>query len=132
MVKMDITDIKLPDEQFDCVICYHVLEHIIDDNKAIEELYRVLKFGGWAIIQSPIDLKRKKTFEDNKISNFRDREKTFGQGDHVRIYGSDYKFRLEKVGFKVKVDKYCSDLPDNISRKFGLLKDEDIYFCTKY
>ncbi|MCK4891913.1 MAG: methyltransferase domain-containing protein [Candidatus Pacebacteria bacterium] len=131
IIKMDITDIKLPDEQFDCIICYHVLEHIIDDKKAIEELYRVLKFGGWAIIQSPIDIKRKETFEDNKIINYKDREKMFGQGDHVRIYGTDYKLKLENVGFKVRVDRYSKNLSNNVSEKFGLLKNEDIYYCTK-
>ncbi|MFA6097241.1 MAG: methyltransferase domain-containing protein [Candidatus Paceibacterota bacterium] len=131
MVKMDITDIKLPDEQFDCIICYHVLEHITEDSKAIGELFRILKRGGWAIIQSPIDPNREKTFEDHAITGFNDRIKNFGQGDHVRIYGLDYIKRLEEAGFIVRIDDYYCELPSDISQKYGLLKDEKIYFCMK-
>jgi SAM-dependent methyltransferase len=131
MVKMDITDIKLADNQFDCIICYHVLEHIIDDTKAMKELFRVLKPGGWAIIQSPINHNDEKTYEDSRIILPEEREKYFGQKDHVRIYGSDYLKRLEKVGFIVKLDNYVKKLPVDAINKYGLDKNEYIVFCTK-
>ncbi|MFZ2970508.1 MAG: class I SAM-dependent methyltransferase [Minisyncoccia bacterium] len=131
MIKMDITDMDFPDEQFDCILCYHVLEHITDDRKAMKELFRVLKRGGWAIIQSPIDANRNQTFEDNEVTGFSDRERIFGQGNHVRIYGLDYKNRLEEAGFIVRTDDYYHDLPSDISQKYGLLEDEKIYFCMK-
>lgn len=67
MVKMDIRNISFSNNQFDCIICYHVLEHILDDEKAMRELYRILKPGGWAILQSPIDYNREKTLEDSNI-----------------------------------------------------------------
>lgn len=101
MIKIDITDIKFRDNTFDCILCSHVLEHILDDNKAIRELYRVLKPNGWAIIQVPI--MREKTFEDPTIQTTKDRLKYFGQEDHVRVYGLDYKDRLENTGFKVRL-----------------------------
>ena len=128
---MDITNIILPDNQFDCIICYHVLEHISDDEKAMRELFRVLKPGGWAILQSPIDYMRDKTFEDSSVVLPRERERVFGQNDHVRIYGLDYKDRLERAGFIVKCYNYVSELEDDAIKKYGLSKYENIYFCIK-
>jgi len=131
MIQMDITNINLPDEQFDCIICYHVLEHIPDDEKAMRELFRVLKQGGFAILQFPVDYNREKTFEDPNIVLPEERERVFGQNDHVRIYGKDYKDRLERAGFTVKPDNYAKELGDNTIKKYGLIKDEIIYFCIK-
>lgn len=131
MVKMDITNISYEDNFFDVILCCHVLEHIIDDHRALTELFRVLKPSGWAILQVPIDLNRDKTFEDANIVTPKERERIFGQKDHVRIYGRDYKQRLEKAGFTVKVDTYVRELTDDMIKKYGLKKDEVIYFCTK-
>jgi len=131
MLRMDITTIPLFDNRFDCIICYHVLEHVLDDQKAMSELFRVLKPGGWAILQSPVDHNRDKTFEDPSIVSPDERERLFGQNDHVRIYGIDYKYRLEKAGFLVKVDNYVQELGESAIEKYGLLRDEEIYFCTK-
>ena len=99
MVKMDITDITYEDDSFDAIICSHVLEHIMDDRKAMREMLRVLKPGGWAIIMVPIS--RDVTFEDPSIVTPEDRERFFGQWDHVRFYGQDIKDRLESAGFDV-------------------------------
>ena len=129
-IRMDITDIPYKDESFDVVLCNHVLEHVVEDQKAMRELFRVLTQGGWAILNSPTDPRRAKTFEDPNITSPQDRERAFGQEDHVRIYGGDYKERLKKAGFKVTVDNYVKDLDIDIVKKYGL-KDEDIYFCAK-
>jgi SAM-dependent methyltransferase len=131
MVKMDITNIQFEDNRFDVVLCSHVLEHIVDDQKAMRELFRVLKPGGWVLIQSPIDLTRDKTFEDFTIVSPDGREKAFGLSGHVRVYGRDYKDKLEAVGFTVKIDDYVTTLDIDIVRKCGLDAREDIYFCTK-
>jgi len=129
--KMDITNILYDDDVFDVILCNHVLEHIPDDKKAMQELFRVLKPGGWAILQVPIDLNREQTFEDPSIVSPEDRERLFGQYDHVRLYGRDYKDKLEATGFKVKVDGYVRTLDSNQINKYGLKETEDIYFCTK-
>jgi SAM-dependent methyltransferase len=100
-IKMDITNILFKDNSFDVILCSHVLEHIIDDYKAMRELFRVLKPGGWGILQTPIDSKRDKTFEDSRIVSPEERERFFGQSDHVRIYGRDYVDRLKEAGFEV-------------------------------
>lgn len=129
MVKMDITNILYEDNSFDVILCSHVLEHVVDDRKAMRELFRVLKPGGWGILQVPI--LRDKTFEDPSIVSPEDRERIFGQKDHVRIYGRDYKDRLEEAGFTVKVDGYVRELGDDKIKKHGLSEDQDIYFCAK-
>ncbi|MFC2040933.1 class I SAM-dependent methyltransferase [Chloroflexota bacterium] len=131
MVEMDITNIHYDENSFDVILCSHVLEHVADDEKAMRELLRVLKPGGWAILQSPIDLKRDRTFEDPKVVLPEDRKRLFGEQAHVRRYGRDYKDRLEQAGFEVKMDSYVRNLDINMIRKYGLKKDEDIYFCTK-
>ncbi len=131
MVRMDVTALALSGNFFDCIICYHVLEHIIDDKKAMEELFRVLKPGGWAILQSPVDHTRDTTFEDTTIIDPDARELAFGQSDHVRIYGKDYKDRLEQAGFIVHVDDYVKELGEASVVRYVLMRDEKIYFCTK-
>jgi SAM-dependent methyltransferase len=131
MLKFDITDIPLPDSQFDCIICYHVFEHVPDDRKAMKELYRVLKPGGWAILQVPLDNARDKTFEDASIVLPDERKRVFGQSDHVRIYGRDYGDRLKEVGFSVKIDNYAQQLDSSEITKYGLDKSEEICYCSK-
>ncbi|RPA68416.1 class I SAM-dependent methyltransferase [Cyclobacteriaceae bacterium YHN15] len=123
---MNILNIQYPDNYFDLIICNHVLEHIIDDHIAIKELSRVLKNSGQAILQVPISKKLNNTFEDRSVIRPEDREKIFGQADHVRIYGQDYSDRLEQNGFKVDriniIEKY---------QKFGLNPLEDLFICSK-
>lgn len=131
MVKMDITNIKYEDNLFDVVICNHVLEHIPNDQKAMLKLYRVLKPGGWAILQVPISLSLDKTCEDPTVTTPEEREKVFGQSDHVRIYAKDYKDRLEKVGFSVEVYSFTKKVGESATHKYALLKDENIYICSK-
>jgi SAM-dependent methyltransferase len=130
MIKMDITNIDLPDNQFDCIFCYHVLDDIKDDIGAMKELYRILRPGGWAILQSPINVKVEKTIEiTNDISE--ECERMYGVKDEIKIYGNDYKERLEKAGFVVKMDNYIKEQEDDVIEKYCLIKDEIICYCTK-
>jgi SAM-dependent methyltransferase len=131
MVKMDITNIPYEANSFDVILCVHVLEHILDDRKAMRELFRVLKPNGWSILQVPIDLKRDKTFEDPSITMPEDRTRFFGQHDHVRVYGRDYRDRLEESGFLVTVDGYARDLGTDLIKKYSLKQHHEIYFCRK-
>ena len=112
-------------------VLIHVLEHVIDDRKAMGELFRVLRPDGWAILQSPIDSQRDTTFEDPKIVSPQDRERAFGQKDHVRIYGRDYQERLEQAGFSVTVESYAKELGADIADKYSLIEDEGVYYCAK-
>jgi predicted SAM-dependent methyltransferase len=130
-IKMDITNINMEDEIFDVIICNHVLEHIEDDASAMKELYRVLKFGGFAILQVPISHEIDKTYEDPRIVNPSDREKAFGQGDHVRIYGKDYFARLEKAGFEVTSYNLFNEMTLLEVRKYRLDPNERLFICLK-
>ncbi|MFC2110708.1 class I SAM-dependent methyltransferase, partial [Bacteroidota bacterium] len=108
-VKADICSLPFEDNSYDLIFCNHVLEHIENDKKAMEELYRVLRPGGFGIFQIPQDLSRKNTYEDFTITNPKERKKHFGQYDHVRIYGKDYFDKLRQVGFSVN-EIACSDI----------------------
>ena len=132
MIKMDITDIHYPADTFDVIICNHVLEHIIDDEKAMSELYRVLKHGGWGILQVPISLSIDKTYEDFSVTDPSEREATFGQSDHVRIYAIDYLDRLKKSGFEVDRFNWQEDLEFcDSNNMYGLLRSESIFVVNK-
>ena len=125
---MDITELKFEDNSFDAIICLHVLEHIVEDIKAMRELYRVLAPGGWAILQVPIWAFE--TVEVPKVTREQYLE-LYGHSDHVRRYGFDYIDRLEKVGFDVKVDQFSRKLTTDFRQQYGLFETEDIFFCTK-
>lgn len=131
MQKEDLTKLSFKDNVFDAILCYHVLEHIKDDKKAISELFRVLKPNGWAILQTPIDVDREHTFEDFTITSLEERKKIFGQEDHVRIYGGDYPLRLKKAGFFVKEDTFVNNFSESEIIKYALDKIETIFICTK-
>lgn len=131
-VKMDIHDIPFDDNSFEVAFCNHVMEHVEDDHKAMTELHRILKPGGWAIIQIPLfHPLPEKTYEDQSIVSPKEREKAFGQDDHVRLYGKDYPDRLRKAGFEVTVDKFQDKLDKEIFEKYALPADEPIFFCRK-
>ena len=130
-VKADICNLPFKDDQFDVILCNHVLEHIPNDTKAMQELYRVLKPGGWGIFQIPQDLKREKTFEDDSITDKKERAKIFGQYDHVRIYGRDYFDKLRAVGFTVEEVDYTTFLPKEEVERYRLAKGEVIPLVRK-
>lgn len=123
-VKADICDLPFEDNSYDVILCNHVLEHIPDDTKAMQELYRVMKPGGYGIFQIPQDLNRAITFEDDSITDKTERAKIFGQYDHVRIYGRDYFEKLRTIGFRVEEVDYTAPLSDEIIDKFRLAKGE--------
>jgi SAM-dependent methyltransferase len=129
MIVMDITNIQYPNGTFDVILCSHVLEHVPDDRKALSELFRVLRPGGWAILQVPIVAAA--TFEDPSVTDPEEREKLFGQHDHVRNYGLDYRDRLADAGFSVTVDGFVRDLDEVETQRLGLMRHEDVYFCRK-
>lgn len=131
-VKADICDLPFEDNSYEVIFCNHVLEHIPDDSKAMQELYRVMKPGGWGIFQIPQDLNRAVTFEDNSITDKAERAKIFGQYDHVRVYGRDYFDKLRSIGFGVEEVDYTNKLSEEEINKYRLAKGEIIPVVSKY
>lgn len=124
--QLDITNIAEPDNSFDLIICYHVLEHIEADEKAMAELFRILKPKGQVLLQTPF--KSGDIYEDYNITSPEDRLKHFGQDDHVRIYSVEgLKGRLEKAGFNIDIRRF-EEREDN---KWGFKNGEVVLVCGK-
>jgi predicted SAM-dependent methyltransferase len=132
-LNFDLTKIPFPNSTFDAIICNHVLEHIPNDRTAMAELFRVLKPDGWAILQVPISLYLTATYEDFSITDPMDRERAFGQNDHVRIYAMDYVDRLKQAGFAVNLFHWRRDDRDYGGRnnRFGLIDCEIVFFASR-
>lgn len=130
-VKADICNLPFENNSFDVVFCNHVLEHITDDTKAMHELYRVMKTGGFGIFQIPQDLSRKTTFEDDSITDPKERAKIFGQYDHVRVYGRDYFDKLRSTGFNVEEVCYAKKIAPDLVERYALVQEEILPVCYK-
>jgi SAM-dependent methyltransferase len=125
----DITKIPAQDESFDTILCSHVLEHVPEDGQALKELFRVLKKGGDAILQVPI--LRKETFEDPAVVDPQERERVYGQRDHVRTYGLDFIRRVENAGFRVRMEELKHILGEKQMRLYAIPMNEKLFFCQK-
>lgn len=126
----DIQQIPIQDEQFDVVICNHLMEHVEDDLQAMRELHRILRPGGWGLLLSPVDLNRAETFEDDSITDPAERTRIFGQYDHRRLYGNDFTDRLRQAGFEVEDLNYADSLTAEERIRFALPEDH-IYVIHK-
>ena len=131
-VKADICNLPFKDNEFDYIFCNHVLEHIPDDNKAMSELFRVLAPNGIGIFQIPQDLSREFTFEDDSVTDPKERAIIFGQYDHVRVYGRDYFDKLREIGFNVAAIDYTKKLTKKEIDKYRLAQGELIPVCRKF
>ncbi len=123
---LNIEKILLSDASIDVVLCSHVLEHV-DDVQALRELYRVLHPGGYAILLVPIVEGWDTTYEDPMRLTARERHVYFGQWDHVRIYGRDFRERVRAAGFEL--DEFVADGPTTV--RYGLVPGERVFLATK-
>jgi SAM-dependent methyltransferase len=128
-VRLDVTALPFADGSLDAVVCNHVLEHVPDDQAAMREFRRVLSPKGWAILQSPMDPNRPTTYEDFSIHDPTDRERAFGQFDHVRVYGRDYVDRLSRSGLTVEAVPFAEDLGRALRKRHVLLRRDTIVLC---
>lgn len=131
-VKADIHQLPFADNTFDAVLCNHVLEHVADDIQAMREIKRVLKPEGWAILQVPFfSPVPETTFEDNTITDKREREKIFGQDDHVRKYGQDYASRINASGLIAEKNNFAQSLSKEIIARASIMENEVLYIGKK-
>jgi SAM-dependent methyltransferase len=122
----NIEEIAEPDASFECVVCSHVLEHV-DDGKALNEVYRVLKPGGVALVMLPVIEGWSKTYENKAVVTPKDRMRHFGQADHVRYYGADVRVRIRAAGFRL--DEFTAEGEDVLT--YGLQRGEKVFIATK-
>ena len=127
----DVQQIPLEAESFDAIICNHIMEHVEDDRKALKELYRIMRRGGWGVILSPVELEHEKTFEDDTITDPAERTRIFGQYDHRRIYGRDYAERLREAGFEVYDIDYKNELSKAEQELYALPADHLYIVCKQ-
>ena len=117
-LRLDVSDLELSAESFDVIICSHVLEHVPDDRRAMEELHRILAADGWALVVVPVT--RARTVEDPSITDPDERLRVFGQRDHVRRYGPDIADRLTSVGFEVTIHRASDFHSESDISRMGL------------
>jgi SAM-dependent methyltransferase len=126
--RVDLTDVSFPDESFDVVLCLHVLEHIEDDRVAMRELRRILRPGGFAVVDVPLG-ESDETFEPD-TRDPRERFRLLGQHDHVRFYGrEDLRLRLQAAGFDVSVERLAAELSPSQRERLGFHGDETLHIC---
>ena len=131
IVKVDMLNIQYPNDSFDFVIANHVLEHVNNEMQALNELHRVLKVGGFAILQTPYSAKLKHTFCDPGIDDDESRLQAYGQEDHVRLFGRDIFERFESVGFVSRVKTHAEILAGVDARQYGLNQSEPFFLFEK-
>lgn len=139
MEVMDITDLPCATDSFDVVLCNHVLEHVPEDRAAMSEIRRVLKVGGVALMQHPIDEALPRTYENWAVKTPEARLAEFGQEDHVRVYGNDFDQRLKDAGFQITRRRYIDELDASLRNRYALrdgdsnsgMRGADIYSCVK-
>jgi SAM-dependent methyltransferase len=129
--KCDVQNLPFDDKDYDIVICNHVLEHVPDDKKAMSEILRVLKPGGFAILQVPANFERNNTFEDNSITDKKERTRIFGQYDHLRVYGTDYPERLKQAGFVIDEPNFTETLSQSEKDWYSLNLKEFMFALKK-
>jgi hypothetical protein len=129
-MKMDIQHIPLGENEIDVVFCNHILEHVENDRLAMQEMFRVMRPGGWGIILSPVVPGKKETYENPSLTTWEQRQNAYGQGDHLREYGEDYVNRLTEAGFETEAIDYAKRFSDKEIAAFGLCR-EKIYRVKK-
>lgn len=125
-IHLNIENMPIEDKSYDALMANHILEHVDNLDKALSEIRRVLKPGGWAILISPINPKRETTYSDPSITNPIEREKHFGQKDHVREFGKDYADVLRGSGLEIIEDKFIEGLDKDILRRYALADIENL------
>ena len=123
-IHLNVESMPLESESFDVIMANHILEHVEHLDKAMSEIFRVLKKGGWAVLLSPINPERETTYEDSSITSPEEREKHFGQKDHLREFGKDYAEVLSRAGFMVEDIDFVSSIDAQTVERYALASGE--------
>jgi SAM-dependent methyltransferase len=126
-IVLNMEQIDMPEGNVDVVYASHVLEHV-DDRKALAEIYRILRPGGRLVAMVPMIEGWATTYENPAIKSPRERDLHFGQHDHVRYYGADFRDRLRTAGFAL--NEYCSSGPESV--RYSLGRGDHVFVGTKH
>lgn len=126
-LKVDMEDMPFPDKSFDLVIANHILEHVNDSGRALQEIQRVLGVGGRAILQTPFSPVLHQTWCDPGIDSPDARLQAYGQEDHVRLFGRDVFDRFVSCGLVSHMTGHEDVLPDMNSRRYGVNEKEPFF-----
>lgn len=116
------------DDSFDALVANHVLEHVADERKALQEIGRVLTEHGIIVLSVPIVHGWKRTYEDDRIKAPAERRIHFGQEDHRRFYGQDFTTRIRRAGFVVEI--FRADPRTEV--KFGLKRGDQLFIARPH
>jgi SAM-dependent methyltransferase len=130
-IRLDIVSMPFGSDTFDVVMASHILEHVENDRAALKEILRILRPGGFAFLQVPLDPARATTTEDPNIRLPQERLRAYLQEDHVRLYGRDYVDRVSECGFVVRSENPAAGLSTQEVTRFGLLPADDLIFGHK-
>lgn len=131
VIEMDLTQGKESEAICDLIFAIHILEHIVDEAAALQTIYKLLQLDGLALIMVPLDITRLQTKEMGGAVSAELRQKHYGQVDHVRIYGLDFRDTLSQLGFQVEELRYASQLTQEEIRRFGVFENDIIFVCRK-
>jgi predicted SAM-dependent methyltransferase len=131
VMKVDMLNIPFDEASFTLLIANHVMEHVSDDAQALREIHRVLKPGGFAILQTPFSARLDNTWEDAGIDSDEARLEAYGQEDHVRLYGRDIFERFTAVGFESCVGTHDDLLPGYDAMKYGINEREPFFLFKR-
>ena len=131
IAKIDVMEIPFPDDHFDFVLCCHVLEHVSDENRALAELRRVLKPGGYGVLQTPFSRFLTHTFQDPSINTEPLRWSYYGQEDHVRLFGRDLFDKIKDAGFVLDLKLHADFFSAEETSRYGLCEKEDLILVVK-
>ena len=124
VLRVDLMGIDFPDARFDVLIANHVLEHVDDDSQSLREIWRVLRPGGHAILQTPFSARMPHKLEDASIATGAERLRAYGQEDHCRLYGADFIQFVASFGFEAKVASH-ETLLDGVNPRLTGVNDRE-------
>ncbi len=129
--RVDMLAMPYPDRTFDLVIANHVLEHVADDQAAIREIARVLKPGGYAVLQTPFSAVLTNTWSDPGVDTDAARLQAFGQEDHVRLFGRDICQRFATFGLVSRMSDHSELLSGIDACQYGINAREPFFLFQR-
>jgi SAM-dependent methyltransferase len=125
-LKLDLEKLDLPDDSVGTVIINHVLEHV-NDAVALRELNRIIAPGGRLVCSVPLIEGWAGTYENPSVTGRTERDLHFGQWDHVRYYGHDFRDRVQRAGFR-PVEEVTGTPEECLT--YSLIRGEKVFIYT--